>query len=392
MAGEHSELSPSGAEMWATCPALIALSRPYRDESGPAADEGTAAHDFAHTCFRDGVPLADFKGMTWGATDYPLEITQEVLNHLEPGLERFAELCGGAEPDIELRVDLRSWIPNCWGTLNRGCATKDLIVINDLKYGAGVPVAPEENKQLTLYALGYWQQVARLKTHATDFLFIIDQPRNSAGGGEWRTTLYDLLEAGKELHEAAKRTQDPAAPRVPSEKGCKFCKARKHGACQDYDSWRLGVTGLVFNDLSGDAVSALEDPAGMTPERVAYVLRQAKQFKGWVSEIEHRATALAQEARLPGKKLVAGSGGDRAWADEQRAKDWLFSQLPPYEAEDRSLISVASAERKLDRFTWNKKPAGLITRPAGKPQLVDEGDPRPAVLPIAEMFDNLEDI
>jgi hypothetical protein len=391
MAGEHSELSPSGADMWSTCPASIALSRPYGDESSPAADEGTAAHDFAHTCFRDGVPLSDFKGSVWTATQYPLEITQEVLNHLEPGLERFAELCGAASPDIELKVDLRAWIPDCWGTLDRGCATDSLIVIDDLKYGAGVPVGPVENKQLTLYALGYWQQVARFRTRATDFLFVIDQPRNSAGGGEWRTTLYDLLAAGEVLKKAAARTRDPDAPRVPSDKGCRFCKARKHGGCPDYDAWRMDVTGLAFDDLKGDS-PVLEPPAGMTPERIAYVQRHARSFKGWVAEIEQRALVLAQEARLPGKKLVAGNGGDRAWADEQLAKEWLFSQMPPYEAEDRKTISVATAEKKLDRFTWRKMPAGLITRPAGKPQLVDASDPRPAITPIADMFDNLEEI
>ena len=52
----HSNLSFSSRERWRACPASVALSGGTPDESSPAAQEGTIAHEMAEWCVRQLAP------------------------------------------------------------------------------------------------------------------------------------------------------------------------------------------------------------------------------------------------------------------------------------------------------------------------------------------------
>src|SRR5690625_5897994 len=125
-----------------------------------------------------------------------------------------------------------TWIPDQFGTVDTLIVRPDLIIVNDFKGGRGVVVDADNNLQMMLYALGAWDQIARHKTEATDFLLVIDQPRVRGQGSEWRTTLRELLIFAEKAAAAALRTLDPNAELVPSIGGCRFCKAAKHSACR----------------------------------------------------------------------------------------------------------------------------------------------------------------
>src|SRR5690625_7451967 len=86
-----------------------------------------------------------------------------------------------------------TWIPDQFGTVDTLIVRPDLIIVNDFKGGRWVAFDADNNLQMMLYALGAWDQIARHKTEATDFLLVIDQPRARGQGSEWRTTLRELL-------------------------------------------------------------------------------------------------------------------------------------------------------------------------------------------------------
>ena len=58
----HAELSASSAHRWISCPASISASRGIADSSSAAAEEGTAAHELAERCLRDGTDPRDAIG------------------------------------------------------------------------------------------------------------------------------------------------------------------------------------------------------------------------------------------------------------------------------------------------------------------------------------------
>src|SRR5690606_17563391 len=123
-------------------------------------------------------------------------VDKQWVRWLQPGIDRMREF--GGVFHSEHKVDLSHWLgPDQFGTLDRGIYRDDLIIISDLKFGAGVPVHPEENEQLMLYALGFWYNVARHHTKTRDVLINIDQPRADGGGGDWYTTVDHLLEFGE---------------------------------------------------------------------------------------------------------------------------------------------------------------------------------------------------
>ncbi|HBD8435532.1 TPA: DUF2800 domain-containing protein, partial [Escherichia coli] len=93
---------------------------------------------------------------------------------------------------------------------------------------------------------------------------------------------------------------------------------------------------------------------------------------------------------------VTGKQGNRAWSDEEAARALLKDQFR-YKTEevfDLKLISPTKAEKLIKKASprrWSKVEA-LITRADGKPTVVPESDPRPAlnINPVND-FDDVSD-
>lgn len=204
MPGEHARLSPSAAHMWAFCTASIGAIERARaagtigeDESGPAADYGTAAHTVREECLQFGLDAHDFVGQSVrvGEKDWPVDAHMADL--IQPGLDWIRErLPLGAPMLVETRVELDPWMPGQFGTVD--CAFirahpddgVEELVLCDLKTGFG-RVDPADNLQQMIYALGVLRRMrgpdwtkwpARVRV-------CIDQPR--AGGlKEWTIAVH----------------------------------------------------------------------------------------------------------------------------------------------------------------------------------------------------------
>lgn len=376
---EHARLSPSAAEQWMTCPGSVQLSEQFPDETSIHAAEGTAAHSVRERCLKSGLNVVDLLGERIVADEWEFQVTQDWVNWLQPGIDFVREQPG--ESFIEYRVDLSAWMPGQFGTLDTGIITSEIIFIDDLKFGRGVIVDAERNKQLMIYAAGFWENVARHRTNATKFRLIVDQPRGQGGTWrEWDCTLDDILKFMEEVSAAAKLTEDHDAPLKVSSKGCQFCRVASNFACP------------AMHEFCFDLLGGLELPEidQLTPDRRSEVVKHAPLVKKWLESahslhLDHALKGLP----TPGFKAVA-TQGDRTWADEEKAEEFWKAKMPAKDIYTQKLKSPAQMEKVAGTRNWAKAQE-LITRPDGKPALVPLSDKREPLVPILSLLPDLDE-
>ncbi|WP_312388146.1 DUF2800 domain-containing protein [Stutzerimonas nitrititolerans] len=386
----HHRLSPSDAEGWMVCPGKPRMEERFPEESSEFSSEGTAAHTVRERCLNEGIDVDALVGEKIEADGLFFEVTDEWVRWLQPGIDRIRE--AKAEWVFEHRVEMDPWIEGGFGTLDAGGISDDLITIDDLKFGRGVTVDAERNKQMMIYALGFWMNYARHRTKATRFLLRIDQPRVSGGGSEWYTTLDELLVFAEEVAAAAIATLDPDAPLKPSPKGCRFCRAARNSACYALDQFVLDLLGIDLESLDADRrrKPELTAHASLTPERRSYVLEHKSLITSWVNNLHAAALDDALKGLpVPGFKAVA-TLGDRSWVNEAEAEEFWKAKMPAKAIYTQRLKSPAQMESAAGTRNW-KAAQELIHRPEGKPALVPESDKREALIPILSLLDDLDD-
>lgn len=388
MPSAHAQFSPSAAHRWLRCPGSIQAAEGLTERRTSAyAAEGTAAHEVREQCLAMGFEPIDFLGETLVEDGFEIEVTEEMVNALTPGIERLLRLPGTMW--VEERVGFDRWLPDQFGTLDTGMVHKYSIEVNDLKYGAGVPVSPEENEQLMTYALGFWDQIARHHTKATDFRIVIDQPRAAGGGGVWETTLERLLDFGMELEEAYRIALEPDAPLVAGDKQCKFCPLKSD--CPALAALAMETMVLKFEDLDEDEDFQLVPRDKLTPAQRSKVAANSSLITSWMSAVSGRVLEDAMSGQpTPGLKAVVGRRGPRQWADPEKARAFLLKRLDAAEAvTEPKLISPNQAQKKIPKDHLDDLNE-LTFQSEGKPVLVSEDDRRAAVS-TADKFDDLEE-
>lgn len=390
----HAKLSPSSADRWMVCAGSVAAEEGLPDETNELAAEGTFAHMISEDCLALGLDPYDFIGHRARIEGFSFEWDEDDADKLAFGIAQIRAFEG--EFYGEHRVDLSKWLgPDQFGTLDRAVVGPELIVIGDLKWGRGIPVSPIENRQLSLYALGFWWNVARHVSKATEFLIIIDQPRCSSGGGEWRTTLEELLKFADEATAAAARTLDPAAERTASAKGCTFCKRREApGGCPTFDAFMLEVLGKEFDDLDDEILigGPMELPVVITPERRSYILDNRKLVEAWLDRLYAQALDDALHGRpCGGKKAVDGRKSPDKWKDLDKADAALVPQFGEGRF-NHKLKTPTQVLKELKLKDFPDELEELVERGQRKAALVSERDARPALLiNLEQMFDDLDD-
>ncbi|MFU1607371.1 DUF2800 domain-containing protein [Sulfitobacter pontiacus] len=414
MPSEHSRVGPSSVHRVILCPGSVAMCdmAPEREATFYSA-EGSVAHLVRELCSRFGLELELFLGNKVTEDGFEIEVTEEMIDALRPGLEWIEERKGRVVN--EYRVTFDRWMPGQFGTLDVGIIGPDEIVINDLKYGAGVPVSAKENEQLMTYALGFWENVARHETDATEFLLVIDQPRarstprkdladdfddDESGeeeddgddtpdwGGEWRVSLDELLEFGERLKTAYDLAMSPDAWLRAGEKQCQFCPAK--GYCVEYARWSLVLLDLELADLDPSVIT-LRDKDDLTEQQRTNVALNMGRITAWTKAVYASVLQDALGGRpTPGAKCVIGKEGPRKWADEEAAEKFVRYSLLQSEAYTKpALISPAQFEKQKKKVSPEEraKVASYVTRSPGKPALVGLGDRR-AGYDMADEFDD----
>src|SRR5690625_668338 len=82
--------------------------------------------------------------------------------------------------------------------------------------------------------------------------------------------------------------------------------------------------------------------------------------------------------------------GDRAWTSEAEAEAFWKGKIPDKDLYTRKLKSPAQVEKLAGTRNWKKAEDTIVVRPEGKPALVPEDDPRPALIPLTDLLDDLD--
>lgn len=391
---EHARLSPSDSPRWMTCAGAIALCEKLKvKRSGSIfSAEGTFAHTVRETCLELDLNPFHLLGLKGTVDGYDFELDEEMAEHLQPGIDRIRQFQGPMT--VEKRMFLDKWMPDQFGTLDLGIAGKDLIVISDLKYGAGVPVEAVMNWQQIIYALGFYDNIARHITDAKRFLIIIDQPRHSAGGGEWEVSLDDLLAYGQDVKRAAAKTKDPNAPRCASSKACMWCPASKvDGACPEFEAFMLKIAQISLPDLEEAADLDLPPPLPtaerLSPEARSFIVQNGSFFMNWIDRMKDDLLERALRGEpVHGLKAVDGRLSPMKYIDKAKAEKIAREEIGS-QAFKETMKTPTQIKKELGDETFAKI-SSVVTRGASKPQLVSLSDARPALTPSADKLPSLD--
>lgn len=364
----HAQLSPSSAVRWMACPGSVALTKGLPEESSQFADEGTDAHQLAAVCLETGDNASEYAGLTM---DKGNVVSQEMVLAVQDYVDyvRGVESATNGTLMVEQRLPISAITgeSDAFGTTDAVIVAGSECIVIDLKYGRGVPVAADNNPQLQIYALAALNEFGL--AHDFDTVrMVIHQPRLGAVS-EWVQSVAELNDFAEEVAEAAAHTQIPNALLNPTDKGCKFCKAR--ATCPE-------LTHEVF-----DAVKV--EPEAATAVDLSEAMAKVDLIEGWCKAIRAEAERrLLDGAQVPGFKLVLGKRGNRAWIDKAEAEAALKAmRIPHDQMYDYSVISPTSADKLakaevIGPRQWPKLQA-LITQAEGKPSVAPESDKRPAI-------------
>lgn len=314
-------------------------------------------------------------GVTW-------EVDDEMAEALVEGIDLIREVDGPMF--VEKRLDLGRWMPGQFGTLDCGIAGKDVILISDLKYGRGVAVSAVKNTQQMIYALGFWDNIARHVTDAQRFRIVIDQPRNAAGGGEWEVSLGDLLAFGETLKQKASATLDENAPLCASKAACTWCPAAnmpgRQGGCPAHAKWQLDQIELDFEDLDEAAASgtpwAPPPVEGLTPERLVQISLAKSGLEKFLEYAHAKALQhIMDYGPTGGQKVVLGRRPPQKWRNADAAEAFMCQQLPSANPFNKKMKTPTQAAAEIGKKY--EIPAALVER--GQPKAVVEltGTPSP---------------
>lgn len=392
----HAVLAPSSAEKWMNCPPSARLEATMPDTSGIAAAEGTVAHELCELLLKREIGLIEIdaykKELTriksavyfngnivylWpeelGAD--PEELYSEAMfdhatDYVYMVMQHFAELKQldpHAEIYTEKRFDLTQYIPEGSGTCDTPIVSYQILWIHDLKYGKGVPVSSDNNRQLMLYALGaylefYWMY------NFKEIRMTIFQPRIDNTSTAVITTEELLHWAETELKEIAALAFEGKGEFKPG-KHCTayFCAVR--ATCRAHKDYNMQVAEELF-----------KEPALLTPEEIVQVLDRKKQLENWLTAVNDYAQGAALlGTEFPGMKLVKGRSNRR-----YRNPKEVISALTAlgYDLEEIANVKplgLGEMEKTIGKLLFGEILAPLIDKPEGKPTLVHETDKRPAI-------------
>lgn len=352
----HAKYSASGAKRWLECPGSISLSEqaPEPTESR-YAKEGTRAHEVLEYLLKNRAKR--LSASSFLKKSHPLEMVlyaEEVLKYVEKRLSKL----DGAELFIEVKADLPVSEEGQFGTADIVIVEHfGKLIVLDYKYGAGIPVYPENNPQLLYYALAV--------AHKFDYNFaevevVIIQPRAVVSSGEttrsWTTTIDHLLAWRDRFESGILRAKDAAkAPEKFLKAGdhCRFCPAKI--MCPEIKNKALREAQADFDDDTGEIeLPALNSRNGgyhpaFTPEVLSRTLPALEKLEVWIAGVREIATqVLERGGKIPGWALVE-KRGSRKWLDESKAAKLAGKKFGDRAFTKPELLSPAQLEKLNDK-------------------------------------------
>lgn len=382
----HAILSASGSKIWLTCTPSARFQEEFADVKTVFSREGTWAHSVAaHRLSKYlGRPTeTEREDQIEGHDEFSNAANDEAINAYVRRCIIAIAAARRETPDavilLEQRLDFSDWVPEGFGTGDLVIVANKRCTVRDLKFGKGVRVDAEDNTQLFMYALG--AIAAYRGIYDFDEVVVeIDQPRlNHVDGGDEVLVVDDLVRwADSYVVPRAKLAWAGEGEFVPGDH-CGFCRARKECAARA-NSFR----DLVDAEFEADE----KEPAKrLTPEQIAAFLPRLKQFEKWAKDLGAYALekAVREGFKWPGRKLVEGRSvrvitNPAGLADVlmMEGVDEALIYEPP---KPRSLVGLGELEKLVGKKQFTEISKGFISKPPGKPTLVEESDKRAEFVP-----------
>lgn len=378
----HAILSPSGAYRWLVCTPSARFEEQIPEEDSIYSREGTLAHEVAsltlaartgqykHDQKRFNQELSKVEKLVaefYAAQDKP-NAFQDMIDHAEDYAEYvrgFVPRVGKSEIFIEKRVDMSTFAPLCYGTVDSGVLTPQVLYVTDYKYGAGQRVSAVQNKQMMLYALGLLL-LAHAKGYDPDRVVMsIFQPRVSDTASVWELDTADLLDWAEDELAAQAPLAIGGQGDFVAGSHCGFCKAKT--SCRAfYDH---------FEELKD-----ISDKRQMTAKDVEAVLRYGSTVSAWVKQVtDDQRNKMINGARVKGFKLVAGRKV-RKFTSEGDAVDVMFGLGFEFENMYKTeLRGITDVEGYVGKAKFSKEFAEVVTTVEGQPAIAAADDDRPDI-------------
>jgi hypothetical protein len=264
----------------------------------------------------------------------------------------------------------------------------------DYKHGQGTPVDVKDNWQLITYAVGALHARDSWMPLPEKVICTIIQPRCHHPEGRIRSVTYtpqELAELMEQVIQAAEKTDDPEAPLVASEKGCKWCR---HAKCSARAEAALAAAQTIFQPVpvkQFQPEQVLREPGTLSDQEIFMILDNKELIRGFINQVEaHAETVIKAGGKVPGFKLIPGRGQRIFAYDAEEVEKKLRnlhkedgSKLGKRDITVTKVLSPAQLEKKIKPLvkasTW-KIIDGLIVKKSGSPKLVPESDPTPGLV------------
>lgn len=399
----HARLSPSGADRWMTCPGSVILGENYPNESSEYAAEGTAAHELASWALTECTDTKAYLGRKIEVEDFTFVVDQDMADFVQQYVDNTRAIGGELFVEQRLSIAHLTGEEGAEGTSDAVIIAGTELVIRDLKYGRGVKVEAQDNRQLRIYALGALAEY-ELSYDIQTVRLCIDMPRLNHVT-EDVMTVDELLAFGETVTKCAKTVEIASKHRnnwigknheylQPSEDACRWCPVKPD--CPALRDHVLTTVAVDFVDVTQPVKDQINVEREFDNTILGNLMASIPLIEDWCKAVRGKAEGeLFAGREVPGFKLVEGRRRHRAWADPSDAEEVLKSmRLKMDEMYDLKLISPTTAEKlhKAGRIGPRQWPRikDHITQPDGKPSVAPETDKRPALVltAVEEEFDD----
>ena len=389
----HAFLSASAAHRWMNCTAAPAFESQFPNATSSYAEEGTVAHAvceiYAKRKFGVNIDrnklsrdLAKLKKSEY----YNDEMLVTAKAYVEYLTEKAMTFDNPPYVVQEIKVDFSDYVPEGFGTCDCVMIGGGKLHITDYKHGKGVRVEAVGNPQMRLYALGALKHFGAIFGDTITAVSMgICQPRISENPSEEEMTVDELRAWGESIKPLADAAYNGKGT-FNSGEWCRFCKgkaqckarAQANSALEDFkDFIPQGKVDSSIANLPQEARAILGASNLLTDDEVGMLLTKGAELVRWYSDLQEYALgAILNGKTIPGYKVVAGKSA-RAFSDEAKAFEVLRQNgYTDEQLMDHKPKTLAGIEKAIGKKQFAELLSSLVTKPIGKPTLVNESDSR----------------
>lgn len=376
----HAILSASGANRWLNCTPSARLEDEYGEKTtSQYAEEGTLAHEMCELYIKHDL-LNELTDDEFNA-QMDVIMSNELFNaEMLDMVPVYVDYVSGeskaskennkmATIEIEQQLDLTEYVPESFGTADCVIISDGVMEVIDFKYGKGVPVYADNNKQLMLYGLGALRKYDTLYDIDTLKLSIVQPRINNIS--TWVISVNDLLDwAVNELKPAAEMAFNGLGE-LKSGSWCKFCSVKNQ--CRELAESQMEMAKYDF-----------KQPTLLSDDEISEILSKVDQLVEWANSVHDYALKQAVDNNRiwPGFKLVEGVSRRKWIDDEKTVVDTIKANIQGATDDDifdMKLKGISSLEKQYGKKVVSEMLSDVIIKPQGKPTLVPLSDKRPAL-------------